>query len=43
MDGVADNEFAQVTGEALDVLLAPDLPRFLERIPHGYHDPADRP
>ncbi len=39
-DGVADNEFAQVTGEALDVLLAPDPPRFLERIPHGYHDPV---
>ncbi len=37
-DKVADNEFAEVVGAALAELFPSDPPRFMERIPHGYHD-----
>ena len=32
------NEFADVVTEALAVLFPNDPPRFMARIPHGYHD-----
>jgi SAM-dependent methyltransferase len=36
--GIADNEFADAVTEALSGLYPNDPPRFMERIPHGYHD-----
>jgi SAM-dependent methyltransferase len=38
-DRIEDNEFADVVTEAVAALFANDPPRFLARIPHGYHDP----
>jgi SAM-dependent methyltransferase len=39
-DRIEDNEFADVVTQALATRYAADPPRFLARIPHGYHDPA---
>jgi ubiquinone/menaquinone biosynthesis C-methylase UbiE len=37
-DRISENEFADVVTEALAALFPHDPPRFLARIPHGYHD-----
>jgi ubiquinone/menaquinone biosynthesis C-methylase UbiE len=37
-DRIEDNEFAHVVTEAAGEVFADDPPRFLARIPHGYHD-----
>ena len=37
---LADSELAAAVVEAAAELFPDDPPRFLERIPHGYHDPA---
>jgi ubiquinone/menaquinone biosynthesis C-methylase UbiE len=39
-DRIEDNEFADVITQALATLFPDDPPRFLARVPHGYHDPA---
>jgi SAM-dependent methyltransferase len=38
-DKMADNEFADVVTTALESVFPDDPPRFMERTPHGYHDP----
>src|SRR6266540_5266520 len=37
-DRISENEFADVVTEALAAVFSHDPPRFLARIPHGYHD-----
>jgi ubiquinone/menaquinone biosynthesis C-methylase UbiE len=37
-DRISENEFAEVITEALAARFPADPPRFLARIPHGYHD-----
>jgi ubiquinone/menaquinone biosynthesis C-methylase UbiE len=37
-DKISENEFADVVTQALATLFPQDPPRFLARIPHGYHD-----
>jgi len=37
-DQISDNEFADVVTEALATVFPQDPPRFMARIPHGYHD-----
>jgi ubiquinone/menaquinone biosynthesis C-methylase UbiE len=37
-DRISENEFANVVTEALGALFPHDPPRFMARIPHGYHD-----
>ena len=37
-DRLADNEFAEEVTRALEPLFPGDPPRFLDRLPHGYHD-----
>jgi SAM-dependent methyltransferase len=37
-DRIADNEFADVVTSALASVFPADPPRFMARIPHGYHD-----
>ena len=37
-DRISENDFADVVTEALAVLFPQDPPRFMARIPHGYHD-----
>jgi SAM-dependent methyltransferase len=37
-DRIEENEFANVTTHALEALFPADPPRFMARIPHGYHD-----
>jgi len=37
-DRITENEFADVVTEALAALFPHDPPRFMARIPHGYHD-----
>jgi ubiquinone/menaquinone biosynthesis C-methylase UbiE len=37
-DRIAENDFADVVTEALAAMFPQDPPRFLARIPHGYHD-----
>jgi SAM-dependent methyltransferase len=37
-DAIADNEFAATVTDALVPLYPQDPPRFLARLPHGYHD-----
>jgi ubiquinone/menaquinone biosynthesis C-methylase UbiE len=37
-DQISENEFADVVTEALAAVFPHDPPRFLARIPHGYHD-----
>ncbi|HET6436087.1 MAG TPA: class I SAM-dependent methyltransferase, partial [Xanthomonadaceae bacterium] len=39
-DRIADNGFAAAVTDALARLFPADPPRFLARVPHGYHDPA---
>lgn len=39
-DSIEDNESADVVTEAVATLFPDDPPRFLARLPHGYHDPA---
>ncbi|HET7092186.1 MAG TPA: methyltransferase domain-containing protein, partial [Thermomicrobiales bacterium] len=39
-DRIEDNDFADTVTEALGALAPNDPPRFLARIPHGYHHPA---
>ena len=39
-DRIEENDFAQVVTEALAGVFADDPPRFMARIPHGYHDTA---
>jgi len=39
-DRIADNELAACVQDALAELFPHDPPRFMERTPHGYHDPA---
>jgi SAM-dependent methyltransferase len=38
-DRIADNDFAYAVAEALAAVFPDDPPRFMERVPHGYHDP----
>jgi ubiquinone/menaquinone biosynthesis C-methylase UbiE len=37
-DRIENNEFADVTTRALATVFPQDPPRFMERVPHGYHD-----
>ena len=37
-DRIGDNEFADTVSEALATHFPNDAPRFMERVPHGYHD-----
>jgi ubiquinone/menaquinone biosynthesis C-methylase UbiE len=37
-DRISENEFAGVVTEALATMFPHDPPRFMARIPHGYHD-----
>lgn len=37
-DRISENEFADVVTEALATLFPQNPPRFMARIPHGYHD-----
>jgi ubiquinone/menaquinone biosynthesis C-methylase UbiE len=37
-DHIAENEFALVVTDALATVFPQDPPRFMARIPHGYHD-----
>jgi len=37
-DAISANEFADVATQALATLFPQDPPRFMARIPHGYHD-----
>jgi SAM-dependent methyltransferase len=37
-DRISENEFADVVTQALATLFPQDPPRFMARIPHGYHD-----
>lgn len=39
-DRIEQNEFADTVTTALESLFADDPPRFLARVPHGYHDPS---
>ena len=39
-DRIEDNEFACVATEALAAMFPEDPPRFMARVPHGYHDAA---
>ena len=39
-DRIEENEFASAVTTALESVFPEDPPRFLERTPHGYHDPA---
>lgn len=39
-DRIADNEFADIVTTALASVFPKDPPRFMARIPHGYHDTA---
>ena len=37
-DTISENEFADVVTQSLATLFPQDPPRFMARIPHGYHD-----
>src|SRR5687768_542397 len=39
-DRIEDNDFADTVTRALETLFPDDPPRFLARVPHGYHDPS---
>ncbi|HEV8444799.1 MAG TPA: class I SAM-dependent methyltransferase [Steroidobacteraceae bacterium] len=39
-DRIEDNEFAWLAEQALATLFPEDPPRFMSRVPHGYHDTA---
>src|SRR5215207_3931276 len=38
-DRITENEFADTVTTALESLFPDDPPRFMARVPHGYHDP----
>lgn len=40
-DRIEHNEFADTVDQALETLFPDDPPRFMARVPHGYHDPVD--
>jgi hypothetical protein len=40
-DRIEHNEFADTVSQALEMLFPDDPPRFMARVPHGYHDPDD--
>lgn len=40
-DRIEHNEFADVVSQALESMFPDDPPRFMARVPHGYHDPVD--
>jgi ubiquinone/menaquinone biosynthesis C-methylase UbiE len=37
-DRISENEFADVVAQALATVFPDDPPRFMARVPHGYHD-----
>src|SRR5215217_4542431 len=39
-DRIDHNDFADTVTQAVGTLFPDDPPRFLARVPHGYHDPA---
>jgi hypothetical protein len=39
-DRIDDNDFADTVTRAVGTLFPDDPPRFLARVPHGYHDPS---
>jgi SAM-dependent methyltransferase len=39
-DRLADNDFAQIVSETVAEMFPDDPPTFIDRVPHGYHDPA---
>ncbi|MEP6997361.1 MAG: class I SAM-dependent methyltransferase [Betaproteobacteria bacterium] len=39
-DRIEQNEFADTVTKALETIFPADPPRFMARIPHGYHDPS---
>ncbi len=39
-DRIEENEFADTVTAALEPLFPGDPPRFMARVPHGYHDPS---
>ena len=39
-DGISENEFADVVTATLATIFPQDPPRFMARVPHGYHDVA---
>jgi SAM-dependent methyltransferase len=39
-DRIEENEFANTVTDALATVFPGDPPRFMARVPHGYHDPA---
>ena len=39
-DRIEHNDFADTVTRALETLFPDDPPRFLARVPHGYHDPS---
>lgn len=39
-DRIEENDFAALVTRSLEAIFPIDPPRFLARIPHGYHDPA---
>jgi len=39
-DRIEHNDFADTVTQAVGTLFPDDPPRFLARVPHGYHDPA---
>jgi SAM-dependent methyltransferase len=39
-DRIEENEFADVVTRALEAIFPKDPPRFMARVPHGYHDRA---
>jgi SAM-dependent methyltransferase len=39
-DRIDQNEFADTVTQALGALFPEDPPRFMARVPHGYHDPS---
>ena len=42
-DRIEENEFALLVTEALAGVFPADPPRFMARVPHGYHDIDDHP
>ena len=40
-DRIEENEFAHTVTIALESVFPKDPPRFMARIPHGYHDPRN--
>lgn len=40
-DGIDQNEFADTVTRSLEAVFPGDPPRFMARVPHGYHEPSD--